>query len=67
MQRWSLILSAYHYDIERISGKLNQCTDCMSRLPIVSKRVSTEDILSVMEIDTLRIKTNQIAKETASD
>ena len=36
MQRWVLILSAYQYTIECISGKLNQCADCMSRLPSVS-------------------------------
>ena len=66
MQRWALILSGYQYDIECISGKLNQCADCMSCLSIVRKCDSTEEILSVMEIDTLPITTNQIAKATTS-
>ena len=67
MQRWALILSAYQYDIECISGKLNQCADCMSRLSIVSKRDSAEEIFSVMEMNTLPISANQIAKATTSD
>ena len=67
MQRWALILSAYQYDIECISGKLNQCADCMSRLPVVSKCDSVEEIFSVMEMDTLPITANQIAKVTTSD
>ena len=29
MQRWALILSTYQYNIEYVSGKLNQCADCM--------------------------------------
>ena len=39
----------------------------MSRLPIVSKRDSAEEIFSVMEMDTLPITANQIAKATTSD
>ena len=67
MQRWALILSAYQYDIKCISGKLNQCADCISHLPIVSKHDSAEEILSVMEINTVPIKANQIAKATTSN
>ena len=68
MQRWALmLLGAYQYDIQCISGKLNQCADCMSRLPIVSTHDSAEEILSIMEIDTLSITANQIAKATTSD
>ena len=39
----------------------------MSPLPIVSKRGSTEEIFSVMEMDTLPITANQIAKATTSN
>ena len=70
MQRWAFILlSAFQYDIQCISGKLNQCADCMSCLPIVivSKHDSAEEILSIMEIDTLSITANQIAKATTGD
>ena len=67
MQRWALILSTCQYTIECIYGKLNQCADCMSCLPIVSKCDSTEKILSIMEMDNLPVTASQIAKATASD
>ena len=67
MQRWALILSANQYNIECVSGKLNQCADCMSRLPSESQRDSAEKIHSVMEISNLPITASQIAKASAKD
>ena len=67
MKRWALILSAYQYSIEYVFGKLNQCADCMSRLPSESQRDSAEEIHSVMEIDNLPITASQIAKASAKD
>ena len=67
MQRWALILSAYQYTIECILGKLNQCADCMSRLPSVSKRDSAEEVHNIMEMDNLPVTASQITKVTVSD
>ena len=67
MQRWALTLSAYQYTIECISGKLNQCADCMSCLPSVSKRDSAEEVHNIIEMDNLSVTATQIAKVTVSD
>ena len=39
MQRWALILSAYSYKIQYTPGTANQCTDCLSRLPVSSESI----------------------------
>ena len=66
MWRWALILSAYQYSIECISGKLNQCADFMLRLPSVSKCDSAEEVHNTIEMDNLPVTANQIAKVTVS-
>lgn len=67
MQRWALLLSAYQYKIEFISGKSNTCADCMSRLPSFSRRDSAEKVHVIMAIDELPITAAQVAKETSRD
>ena len=48
MECWALLLSAYHYNIEYISGKLNYSADCMSRLPCRQcKRDGAEKIQAI--------------------
>ena len=68
MQRWSLILSAYQYTIEHISGTANQCADCMSRLPQPGQsRDSAEKVHIVFQADELPVTAPQIAKESVHD
>ena len=67
MQQWALLLSAYQYKIEFISGKSNKCADCMSRLPSFSKRDSAEKVHVIMAIDELPVTATQVAKETSKD
>jgi len=55
MQWWALLLSAYQYKIEFISGKSNKCADCMSRLPSFSKCDSAEKVHVIMAIDDLPV------------
>ena len=35
-QRWAVMLSAYHYDIEYKRSTENVCADAMSRLPMLN-------------------------------
>ena len=67
MQRWALLLSAYQYKIEFISGKSNKCADCMSRLPSFSKRDSAEKVHVIVAIDDLPVTAAQVAKESSKD
>ena len=68
MQRWSLILSAYHYSIEHVNGTANQCADCMSRLPLPEKsRDSAEKAHIVIQGNDLPVTASQIAKESERD
>lgn len=67
MQRWALILSAYQYTIKYMSGTLNQCADCMSRLPSLSKHDSAEEVHNIIEMDNLPVTATQIAKVMVSD
>ena len=67
MQRWALLLSAYQYKIEFISGKYNTCADCMSRMHSCSKRDSAEKVHAVMAIDELPVTAAQVAKESSKD
>ena len=68
MQRWALILSAYHYSIEYINGTANNCADCMSRLPLSGQSLdSAEKVHVVMQINDLPVTAKQIAKESKCD
>ena len=69
MQRWALLLSAYHYNIEYIAGKSNYSADCMSRLPDSSaKRDNAEKIHAVFDpfVD-LPITADKVAKASLKD
>ena len=56
MQRWALILSAYQYSIEYISGTANNCADCMSRLPLPGQSLdSAEKVHVVIQMDDLPV------------
>ena len=66
MQRWALtlILSAYHYSIEYISGTANNCADCMSRLPLSRQLLdNAEKVRVLMQINDLPVTAKQIAKK----
>ena len=68
MQRWALTLSAYQYTIEHISGTLNHCADCMSRLPMTGQsRDSAEKIHLIVQTDDLPVTASQIATESTRD
>ncbi|UYV84912.1 K02A2.6-like [Cordylochernes scorpioides] len=58
IQRWAIILSAYHYKIEYIKGTSNTETDVLSRLPMFipeqnSKEHDSEPVEMVLLIDAL--------------
>ena len=62
MQRWELILSAYHYTIEHIQGTVNLCADCMSRLPMAGQ---SRD--SAQKIHVIVQTASEIARESSCD
>ena len=67
MQRWTLLLGAYQFSIQHIPGRLNACTDCLSRLPVFGKRYPAEKIQATMEVSTLPVTAKQIAKQSGKD
>ena len=68
MQRWSLILSAYNYTIEYVSGTSNHYDDCMSRLPLPGQPIdSAENVHVFVQAEELPVTASQIAKESLKD
>ena len=69
MQHWALLLSAYHYNIEYISGKSNYSADCMSRLPCRQcKRDGAEKIQAIFDpFGDLPVTADKIAKASVKD
>ena len=68
MQRWSLLLSAYDYTIEYVSGTSNCCADCMSRLPLPGQPIdSAEKVHVFVQTEELPVTASQIAKESLKD
>ena len=69
MQRWALLLSAYHYNIEYISGKSNYSVDCMSQLPCCQcRRDSAEKIQAIFDLfGDLPVTADKIAKVSVKD
>ena len=43
LQRWAITLSAYEYDLEYVKGKHNLLADPLSRLPLHTMNVSTNE------------------------
>ena len=70
MQRWALILSAYTYKIEFVTGANNQCADCLSRLPRSTTSIHPAEKGSevhAMTTDNLPVTAKLIATKTARD
>ena len=44
LQRWAVILSAYNYTVQHISGAHNVIADCLSRLPIKLNALQEDQI-----------------------
>ena len=73
IKRWSLILSAYSYDLEYISTKDNGCADFLSRAPL-SGVIDEESVASqlVLHVDSevlhaVPLSAQVVASETRKD
>ena len=67
MQRWALILSAYQYRIQYISGEQNNCADCMSRLPLVKSSLDEDTAVLALSLNALPVTSSDIVKATKKD
>ena len=68
LQRWSLILSAYQYNLEYTSGVSNKEADLLSRLPIPVNVVDpNEQIYAIDHCEQLPVTAQDIAKELQRD
>ena len=71
MQRWSLLLSAYTYDIEFRPTELHGNTDALSRLPLdntsqVGNSLDTT-IFNLTKLESLPMTAREIARATRKD
>ena len=68
IQRWSLILSAYQYNLEYTSGVSNKEADLLSRLPIPVKVVYPNELnYAIDRCEQLPVTAQDIAKELQRD
>ena len=73
IQRWSVILSAYNYDISFRSTKLHANADALSRLPLsptTEAGTYTDRVCSVFNVgqmEALPVTSSQLAKATSTD
>lgn len=68
LQRWSLILSVYEYDIEYTTGKVNIEACLLSRLPLPVAVVDpNQEGFPLDYCADLQVSTEEVAKETQSD
>ena len=72
LQRWSLILSAYFYDIEFRSTKEHSNVDMLSRLPFETVCDDQPDtwepsVFNVSQLSMLPVSQNQLRNETKAD
>ena len=68
LQCWSLILSAYHYEIKHRKGSEHSNADAMSRLPCNEPSQPLEQsIFHVTTVDDLPISSKEIREATQSD
>ena len=73
LQRWTVILSAYVYDIQFRGSKENICADALSRLPLPLLGASNlgqeqeQYRYAVHQISSLPMTAERIAKETRRD
>ena len=68
LQRWALLLTAYHYKLKFKSGVDNKEVDLLSRLPIPMEVIDpNEEIYHVDYCDQLPVTATEIARETQRD
>jgi hypothetical protein len=69
LQRWSIILAAYHYDIRYIPSKAIGHADALSRLPLTANGVSESEatIFNITQISKLPVDHKTIKTETQKD
>lgn len=73
MQRWSLILSSYNYDIKYVKSCENKMADLLSRYPVTTEIPVTPEVedeircLYLEKFSVLPVTAKQIATETARD
>lgn len=70
LQRWSIILSAYRYEIKYLKGKDNVVADALSRLCIKTKNgvdIATTLINTFKDTDKLPFNVEDIADQTKCD
>ena len=71
LQRWSLILSAYSYNIEYCSTEAHANADSLSRLPLKSQEAPiTSDepaIFNVSQLESLPVTSQQLRAATRTD
>ncbi|KAJ8041650.1 hypothetical protein HOLleu_12532 [Holothuria leucospilota] len=71
LQRWAILLSGYEYDITYRSSKQNADVECLSRLPVSSRDVSSNTReatkMNESQIDCLPVSASEIAKATMYD
>ena len=69
LQRWSLLLSAYNYDIEFRPTEAHGNADALSRLPLdrVPKQLSEAQVFNIHQIEVLPVTSKTIRTATQRD
>ena len=68
LQRWEIILTAYQYRLEFISGPSNVEADMLLRLPLQVDVIDpNEQIYGIDYLEQLPITAKEVAKETTLD
>ena len=67
LQRWSLILAAYDYELEYRNTTAHSDADLMSRLPLPQTWEPTSENTEAYFFDVTAIDGEEVAKETAKD
>ncbi|XP_033733598.1 uncharacterized protein K02A2.6-like [Pecten maximus] len=70
LQRYALFLAGFQYDIKYKSTTRHANADCLSRLPLVSKKETEGDTVEtfiVSHMDTLPVTSKEISRETLKD
>ena len=69
LQRWSLFLSSYSYDIEFKSTTAHANADCLSRLPLstTTSSSSSASIFMIRQIEALPVTDVELRSATRSD